>query len=338
MTPQLPDGPVRPTTTTAAPPLPTVPPAPLMAPYASPYASPSGPASEPWRRITVDVPGPDFEPTPPGRYAYDFPDTICDGWSTRELTLRFASVRGAKHRYYRQPRQDSARAAVHEPTGSVVFAVADGVSSAAESEVGAVEACRAVLERMLDQLSQGPGPLDFRDVAGHAAERLRQLAQWRMGGREPQPADVAALYATTLVAGAVRPDPGGPVVELFRIGDSGAWLLDRSSGRYRPLFDSKTGGDTTLVSNEVSPLPRVPAQLEQTAARLVTPLALLVGTDGFGDPLGDGDGQVGALFARHLTTAPPPLWLAHVLDFSRETFDDDRTLLAVWPRGEAGPR
>jgi len=339
--PQLPDGPVRPTTTTGAPP-PTVPPTPLMvpvsAPAAAPSASPPGPPAEPWRRITVDVPGPEFESTPPGRYAFDFPDTICDGWSTRELTLRFASVRGAKHRYYRQPRQDSARAAAHEPTGSVVFAVADGVSSAADAQLGAVEACRAALDCMLHLLSQGPGPLDFRAVAGHAAERLRQLAQWGLGGREPQPADVAALYATTLVAGVVRPEPGGPVVELFRIGDSGAWLLDRSSGRYQSLFAAKTGADTPLVTNEVSPLPRVPAQLERIVARLATPLTLLVGTDGFGDPLGDGDGQVGALFARHLTTAPPPLWLAHLLDFSRETFDDDRTLLAVWPRGEAGPR
>ena len=69
-----------------------------------------------------------------------------------------------------------------------------------------------------------------------------------------------------------------------------------------------------------------------TTARLSPTQILLVGTDGFSDPLGDGDGLVGALFARHLTTPPPPVWLAHVLDFSRETFDDDRTLLAVWPR------
>jgi hypothetical protein len=60
---------------------------------------------------------------------------------------------------------------------------------------------------------------------------------------------------------------------------------------------------------------------------------LLVGTDGFGDPLGAGDGAVGALFAGALRVPPPPLGLAHLLDFSRETFDDDRTLVAVWPLG-----
>ncbi|MFF4952033.1 protein phosphatase 2C domain-containing protein [Streptomyces chattanoogensis] len=305
---------------------------------AAPPLAPSLSGPEPWHPITVGVPGPEFEARPPGQYAFDFPDTVCDGWSTDVLTLRFASVRGAKHRYYRQPRQDAARAAVHEATGSIVFAVADGVSSASSSEHGAVEACRAAVERMLHLLSGSQGPLDFRDVAHHAAERLRQLAQWRLGGKIPEPAEVARLYATTLVAGVVRPDGRGGVVELCRIGDSGAWMLEPSSGRYQPLFDSKTGSDSVLVSNEVVPLPQVPDRLEGTSSRLTPGQVLLAGTDGFGDPLGDGDGHVGSLFARHLAVPPPPLWFAHVLDFSRETFDDDRTLLAIWPRATAEPR
>jgi hypothetical protein len=293
-------------------------------------------AAQPWRPIAVDVPGVSFEARPPGQYAFDFPDSECDGWSTDQLTVRLASVRGAGHRYYRQPRQDAVRATVHEATGTVVFAVADGVSSAAEAQLGAVEACRAALERMLHLLSASTTPPDFGDVAAHAAERLRQLAQWRLGGVDPTREKVAALYATTLVAGLVRPGPGGPLVDLFRLGDSGAWLLDRARGVFRPLFASKTGGDGAVVSNEVTPLPQVPAQPERAGARLSPALTLLVGTDGFGDPLGDGDGHIGSLFAGHLRTPPPPLWLAHILDFSRETFDDDRTLFAVWPREQAG--
>ncbi|MFC5187983.1 hypothetical protein [Actinomadura harenae] len=45
---------------------------------------------------------------------------------------------------------------------------------------------------------------------------------------------------------------------------------------------------------------------------------------------------MGALFAGHLAVPPPTPWLAHLLDFSRATFDDDRTLLAVWPRAATG--
>jgi hypothetical protein len=47
------------------------------------------------------------------------------------------------------------------------------------------------------------------------------------------------------------------------------------------------------------------------------------------------DTVVGNLLRDVLTgpTAPPSLIeFAHAVDFSRETFDDDRTLVAVWPR------
>ncbi|MFF7194570.1 protein phosphatase 2C domain-containing protein [Streptomyces sp. NPDC008079] len=293
-------------------------------------------STPPWQRITVGTPGPEFEALPPGQYDFDFPDTECDGWSTGELAMRYASVRGAKHRYYRQPRQDAARAAVHAATGSVVFAVADGVSSASDSEQGAIAACRAAVERTLHLLDGAAGPVDLRDVACHAADRLCELARWRLGGRNPQFSEVADLYATTLIAGVVRPRPEGPLVELCRIGDSGAWALDRSRGQYLPLFPTKTGTDTLLVSGTVTPLPHVPDPLERTSRRLSPSEALVIATDGFADPLGDGDGQVGSLFVRHLTNPPPPLWLAHLLDFSRETFDDDRTLLTVWPTAPGG--
>jgi hypothetical protein len=89
--------------------------------------------------------------------------------------------------------------------------------------------------------------------------------------------------------------------------------------------------DLAVISTEVTALPQVPADLPQAAVNVPAGRVLLVGTDGFGLPLGDGDGQVGELFARQLVSPPSPLWLAHVLDFSRETFDDDRTLLAMWP-------
>ncbi|MDT0268667.1 protein phosphatase 2C domain-containing protein [Streptomyces sp. DSM 44915] len=286
-------------------------------------------------------PGPKFEARPPvGPLAYDHPDTECDGWSTPLVTLRFASVRGAKHRYYRQPRQDAARAAVHEPTGSTVFAVADGVSSAVQAELGAAEACRTAVSRMLDLLTEQPGPLDLEDVAHHAADRLRELATCDMSGREPQLGEVADRYATTLVFGVAYADPEGHAVDIGRIGDSGAWVLDLASGTYQALFESKTGSDSAVVSNEVHPLPQVPDPLPTVGIRPVPGQAVLIATDGFGDPLGDGDGAVGALFTRNLGAPeyPSPPWLAHLLDFSKETFDDDRTLLAIWPSGEAAAR
>lgn len=243
-------------------------------------------------------------------------DTEYDGWSTPEFTVRSASIRGANHRFHRKPRQDSARVAVHEASGSIVFAVADGGSGATDSHVGAVEASQAAVERILHLLSQG-APMDFESIAHHAAERLRHVT--------------ASRHATTLVAGVVHVDASGPKAELCRIGNSGAWLLDRATGSYHALFGTKAGSDTEPISNAAVRLPHVPDSVEAVAEHLTASEVLLIGTDGFGDPLGDGAGPVGTLFARHLAVPPTPLQLAHVLDFSRETFDDDRTLVAVWP-------
>ncbi|MEW2161349.1 protein phosphatase 2C domain-containing protein [Streptomyces sp. NPDC007189] len=296
-------------------------------------------ADGPAARVTVGPPSPEFEARPPGQYFFDFPDTECDGWSTPALTLRSASVRGDAHRYAGQPRQDAVRTAAHGPTGSIVFAVADGSAGAAEPALGAVEACRASLEKMLHQLSQDQGQLDFHDVARHVTKRLWELTQWRLSGKGFQRSDVMQLYATTLVIGAVRPHPAGPVAEVCRIGDSAAWVLDSSSGQYQPLFGAETASDALMASDEaMTLLPNVPDLVKHTSTRLTSQHALLVGTAGFAEPLGDGRGQVGALFAKHLFPPPPPLWLGHLLDFSWETFDDDRTLLAIWPQAPAESR
>jgi hypothetical protein len=221
---------------------------------------------------------------------------------------------------------------VHEGTGTVVFAVADGLSSATAAAVGAAEACRAAVWAIHAQLDEGRPGHDFPAVVWYAVETLHRQAA-AMLRQEPDLAQVEELVATTLVAGTARPGAEGIEIALFRVGDSGAWALDLALPRFHPLFSMKTEGD--VVATSVTALPRVPQKLEQWFGKLVPGQVLLVGTDGFGDPLGDGDGQVGALFAEHLAAPPSPLWLAHLLDFSRETFDDDRTLLALWPRNEA---
>jgi hypothetical protein len=65
------------------------------------------------------------------------PDTVADGGAAFGLTVRAASVRGLFKRYIGGPRQDDVCLAVHEPSRSVVVAVADGVSAAVRSHLGA---------------------------------------------------------------------------------------------------------------------------------------------------------------------------------------------------------
>ena len=117
---------------------------------------------------------------------------------------------------------------------------------------------------------------------------------------------------------------------MIQIGDSGAWILQQ--GRYHPILAQKNHPDAHVVSSAVSPLPRLPDEIRPVEFGLRPDCVLLVGSDGFGNPLGDGDGKVGHLFAEQLRTPPPAAAFAHLLDFSRETFDDDRTLMAIWIR------
>ncbi|MGW2545921.1 protein phosphatase 2C domain-containing protein [Kitasatospora sp. NPDC001574] len=295
-----------------------------------PPAPPVPPGPAPWAPIAVDRPGPVFEPGPP-KGPYPRADTECDGWSTGHVQLRMASVRGAAHRYYGKPRQDSAAATVHAPSGTVVFAVADGVSAAQAPELGSARACEAAVRAVVERLEAGESAIGWAAVLRRAADALTEQAASLLGVQQPDPGTVEKLLATTLVVGTARSGPTGLDLALSRVGDSQAWLLDLRRASYQALFVSKTAPDAVLVSGAVVPLPRCPEPVETAVGRLAAGQVLLVGTDGFGDPLGDGDGLVGALFARQLATPPSAVWLAHVLDFSRETFDDDRTLLAIWP-------
>ena len=270
-----------------------------------------------------------FEPRPPVSVSYR-PASVADGWSTRHFTLRLASVRGFAHRHRGTPRQDDVAAAVHRPTGTVVFAVADGVSAAAQSHIGATVACRAALSSILADLDRPPGKVDWQNLVRQAAWQLIEQGRVTLNRPDADPALVERELATTLVAGTASPAPDGCRVCLIQVGDTGAWVL--RDGDYRWVLGGKQHTGESVVSSRTTALPRVPT-VTPRIVDLPFDAVLLVGTDGFGDPLGDGTGLVGRYFARRLAQpVAPPLQFASYLDFSRETFDDDRTLVAVWPR------
>ncbi|MGC4807035.1 protein phosphatase 2C domain-containing protein [Micromonospora sp. DT233] len=286
---------------------------------------PSGRTAPTWNPQVLGTPTVDFEPRPPASASYR-PDVVADGWSTRDFVVRAASVRGYAHRHRGTPRQDDISVAVHQPSGAVVFAVADGVSEARQSHIGATGVCRAAVGAILADLD-ATGWVDWQNVVQQAAWQLVEQARVVLELAELDQAAAEKAMATTLVAGMVL--PGGPTVSLIQVGDSSAWVLRGRS--YRCLLDTKVRTDEAVVSSAVTALPRVPRVTPRTG-QLGPDEVLLVGTDGFGDPLGDGEGEVGSFFATRLSSPQPPLEFAYSLDFSRETYDDDRTLLAVWPR------
>ena len=286
-----------------------------------------------WRPKVVDEGVVEFQSTPPNTGPFIgpyMPDTICDGWSTAHMTVRAASVRGYLHRYNQMPRQDDVKLAFGQGSGAIVYAVADGVSGASHPHSGASLASGTAVKVILQELGpRGVSDFDWLTVAQAVAEALNQRAELILGRESFSQDEAEKCIATTLIAGYLLPSDHGISGSIMQIGDSGAWL-HRSDGSYEPLLNVKASD--YLISSEVSPLPRVPAVISEVDVSLGPESVLLVGTDGFGDPLGDGEGLVGQLFSRCLKAPPPLLEFAHTLDFSRETFDDDRTLVAIWPR------
>jgi len=290
------------------------------------------PAAASWDPIVLDVGVAAFPSRPPAGSGR-FPDTVVDGWSSDRFDVRLASIRGYSHRFYGRPRQDAASVAFDESTGSVVFAVADGVSSARCAERGAELAVRTAVNMIGIALRAGRNGPDWRALIESISLRLAEEARSPGGDGAAETGRAPADFATTLVAGYARPAVAGGVVTVVQLGDSSAWLLDGSG--FTRLLGSKSDPGAAVIPSQVAALPAVPETVEPVTATLPDGSVLLVGTDGFGDPLGDGTGLVGGLFRSVLRTPPPPLGFAHALDFSRETFDDDRTLVAVWARPPA---
>lgn len=268
----------------------------------------------------------EFEPK--GGAAYR-PDTVVDGWATPSCTVRAVSVRGYLHRFHGVPREDDIAVAAHPASGAIVAAVADGVSGAPLAHLGSTLACRTVVDFLLRCLDSES--VDWPELVRCASWSLVDYAARQRGG-DADPEEAERLLATTVVAGLVQSGADGTArASVVRVGDSSAWVLRGKA--WQPVFPAKIDPLADVFSSDVTGLPRVPESVVPEEFELPAGSVLVLGTDGFADPLGDGTGQVGRRFADCLAQPPPALGLAHLLDFSRETFDDDRSLIAVWPTG-----
>ena len=280
--------------------------------------------------LTIGEPAPDIEVRLAGAEPYR-PDTIADGGTAFGLVIRAASVRGLSKRYAGGPRQDDLCLRAHEPSRTVIAAVADGVSGATRSDLGAALAVRHATAAVARQLDAGAGDLDWRGVFDQAAWALVEEHRRFAADADAGAAAASESLATTLLVAAVSvPGNGAGVAQaqLAAVGDSPALLL--SGGEYATIVGEGGDGDDLLGAG-VAALPRSVHSVSVGESVLEPGNVLLLCTDGLALPLAGGTGEVGRTLARELARAPDIVDFARMLDFSRSTYDDDRSLVAIWP-------
>jgi serine/threonine protein phosphatase PrpC len=254
------------------------------------------------------------------------PDLVADGGSAFGLQIRAASVRGLQKRYLGGARQDDLCLRVHQPSRTVIAAVADGVSGAPRSDLGAALAVRYATAGVARQLEAGQDEVDWEPVFNQAAWALVEEHRRLNEGGDVDAA--SGSLATTLLVAAVRADGDrGVTAQLAAVGDSPALMLARR--RFEPIVGERERTDG-LLGGGVQALPRA-ARPAHIATRAFGPgTVLLLCTDGLSLPLAGGTSEVALTFARELSRPPDISDFARLLDFSRSTYDDDRTLVAIW--------
>ncbi|SDM12006.1 protein phosphatase 2C domain-containing protein [Nonomuraea jiangxiensis] len=247
------------------------------------------------------------------------PGVALDGGMLAQTTVRAVSLRGRRHRYRGEPLQDAYAVRLSADGRWVIAAVADGLGSTLHAEHAAAVAVRAAT-----RLSLTPDRGWHAAFATVAWEVMRATAglggqtYGRPGSGAPDPP------ATTLTIGVVPADGRRGIAACAAIGDSPAlWLHD---GAWTEIFPP----EGPRPGNVTSALPEDLGELRERQIDWGPGDVLVLCSDGFGTALGGG----GSALAQRLVTSwssPPALrsFLCDV-DFQLSTYDDDRTVLALW--------
>jgi hypothetical protein len=267
-------------------------------------------------------------------------DTLLDAARVGGLVVRAASVCGTSHRYRGTPRQDDYALCVVADRWLVV-AVADGVSAGALSHQAATIACRGAAGLVREALvaTDAPEQIPWGEVLDGLARRIvahgRRVLGDEQSAEEITAADVARAMATTLlvVVLPVEADADGcRRGALIAVGDPSAFALG-ADGAWSALTAVKNA-DAEVATSATAALPYLPAELPAaTPIELAAGERVFVMTDGVGDPLGHGDGDVGRFLASAWAQPPDPVAFAAQVGFARKSYDDDRTVVGVWAAG-----
>lgn len=270
----------------------------------------SRPGTAPWRLAEGTVPA----------------ALTADGFELGELSVRAASVIGPSHRCLEEgkARQD-AYLVRRTPDGRhLVIAVADGVSQAKRSDLGARVAVTAAARLLVDDLKRGV-PLESLDAAG----LFRAVAGEMVGTAQAQrltPQDVVSILVVAVIP--TTPTTNGEQrIWTAQIGDVSVWRF--RSGRLEQFTGAqqKQGMDKNVLPHVL------PFHFEAAATTWLVAQAgdvVAVVTDGVSETI---DNVVGgrAFFQSRWSAGPRhPAVFLHDLCYDAPGQIDDRTAVVVW--------
>jgi len=262
------------------------------------------------------------------------PDAMIDAGEVGALTVRAASVRGAGHRYDGTPRQDDFCLGTAGARNELLVAVvADGVSAGPRSHLAARVVVRLGVQLVAQAIANGPvSTIDWDALVGSIAGHVLLQARKDRGNDQLDAREAAKVMAST-AAFAIVPverDPNGVrTCTVVPIGDTSVWVL-RGGQQWESVTPIKNEG-AAVASSAVFALPLLPSTpIVALTAVLLPGDALFVVTDGVGDPLGEGSGDVGRALAATWATPPNRYEFAAQVDFARRSHTDDRTAVGIW--------
>lgn len=294
------------------------------------------------RRYLGDRP-PAYEPEPttlppadPHRLDELAPDTVLDGATHGELTVRAVSTRGDFARYRGRPRGEALLSAKFGTGDSalLLLALASGSRAVENGHLAARELCEWIGEavglshaRLSEDLR-----LERRSALKSGLGRLtsRGLGRLRASAteRDLDPGEYAAGLRCLLLPA----DPRCQVRLFFGVGGGGLFRLREGEWRdLEPVVSTPApSGEEALNSGPGSAMPSTPPFLFRTV--LAEPGdALLLCTEGMADPV-RAEGELRAELARRWSAPEPPGLAGFLLDTRLRATGhaEDRSVVGVW--------
>ncbi|WP_187399621.1 protein phosphatase 2C domain-containing protein [Micromonospora sp. AP08] len=256
-----------------------------------------------------------------------------DGGLFAGLTARVATIRGRAHQFHGERGQDAFGLSATRDGRWVVGAVADGLGSTVHADQAAQTAVRSVVKIASDIVDDVPPArwewnMILREVGRSVEVATRSLGRPLPAANPARRQRPLGPPATTLTVVVVPANGVAGTGVVVGVGDSPAYLL--RSGAWRRLLPQDSQPASAGADNATDALPAAAPAMRLVSFDWRPGDLVVVASDGFGNALAGGGTPLGAALAEAWQEPPSLLGFLRDVDFRLSTFNDDRTVLALW--------